>query len=272
MTPHVGTTLSLIQTNKQLLAEEIHVPLPGKHALVPRGTDNALQLRINSLSRANGVGVELRVEHRHAHRQLLPLLVLRVHRIDEIAVAAAHTPSQRLQLGVGRRTDEEDRVRTRDVHALEVLEAAAEQQHANGSVLEVASVAHIAGFVQVPAPNRIASSLLVDDAALALVAALHQEALDVHVLEVAVAVQQNALVRAVVQHLDHVRVNVLHARVARLRDRVAGQAEEELSRWGLHVNPTIQQYDDVCNGARVNGAHLQTTLKCERGGGEEQWG
>lgn len=159
MTPHVGTTLSLIQTNKPLLAEEIHVPLPGEHALVPRSTDNALQLRINSLSRTNGVGVELRVEHRHAHRQLLPLLVLRVHRIDEIAVAATHTPSQRLQLGVGRWTDEEDRVRTRDVHALEVLEAAAEQQHANGSVLEVASVAHIAGFVQVPAPNCIASSL-----------------------------------------------------------------------------------------------------------------
>ena len=111
---------------------------------------------------------------------------------------------------------------------------------------------------------------LVDDAALALIAALHQEALDVHVLEVAVAVQQNALVRAVVQHLDHVRVDVLHARVARLRDRVTGQAEEELSRWGLHVNPTIQQYNDVCNGAGIDRTHLQTTLRCERGGGEEQ--
>ena len=101
---------------------------------------------------------------------------------------------------------------------------------------------------------------LVDDAALALIAALHQEAFDVHVLEVAVTVQQNALVRAVVQHLDHVRVDVLHARVARLRDRVAGQAEEELSWWVLHVNPTIQQYDDVGNGTGINGAHLQTTL------------
>lgn len=131
MTLHVGTESEPSQCNKhekgvKRLTEEIHVSFSGEHAFVPRGTDNSLQLRIRSFSCCYRIGVELRVKYCHAHRKLLPLLVLRVHHIHEIAVATPYIAFLFLQPGVRWRTDEEDRVRPLDVHALEILVATTE--------------------------------------------------------------------------------------------------------------------------------------------------
>lgn len=113
--------------------------------------------------------------------------------------------------------------------------------------------------------------LLINHATLTLVTTLHQESLDVHVLEVAVAVQQNPFVRTVVQHLDDVAVHILHARVAGLRNSITRQAKEELTRRVLWLREWKGSYDDVGDRAGVNRTDLQTTLRGEKEKAALRW-